>query len=168
MKALKILILLAFASHAGISQAVGYDQYTDEYQGFDSGAFHLTLLNRGEGLLETSDVSLGTILSSHHFSNQEDYNETHNGVYLSVDQWSVGSYRNSGDVHSTFVTYNSEVYRNRQIEVELVLGVADGYEGWKVASNGYMPIVGFSTRWTYFKTMMSYDVVAFGLEMPLN
>ena len=167
MKAKIFLVLIAMTFHMGTAQALEYDSYSDEFQSIELSQFRIPLLNRGEGLLATSDVAIGTILTSHHFDN-EDYNETHNGIYLSIDEWTLGTYKNSGNDQSNFVTYNSEIYRKHQLEVDLVIGLADGYGDWELARGEYLPILGFSTKWTYFKTMMSYDVVAFGLELPLN
>ena len=125
------------------------------------------LRNKKMGLLETTKISLGTIYKSHHF-NDDGYNETHNGIYLSVEGWSVGTYENSGNVDSVFVTYNPTLYRGNSVEVNLVTGVADGYEGWDYAKNGYLPILGVSARWLNLKAMLSPDLVAFGVELPLN
>jgi len=119
------------------------------------------------GYLEKTRLSIGTILKSHHF-NRDGYNETHNGFYLNIDRWSVGSYLNSGYEQSMFVTYNPRLYASRALDVSLVAGVANGYDGWEYAQNGYLPIVGVSAQWTYLKAMLSFDVVAVGLELPLN
>ena len=87
---------------------------------------------------------------------------------MSVEGWSVGTYENSGNVQSVFVTYNPNLYRGKSLEVNLVAGVADGYEGWEYAQNGYLPILGVSAKWMNLKAMLSPDVVAFGVELPLN
>ena len=47
-------------------------------------------------------------------------------------------------------------------------GVADGYEDWDYAQNGYLPILGVSAKWMNLKAMLSPDLVAFGVEVPLN
>jgi hypothetical protein len=41
--------------------------------------------------METTKISLGTIYKSHHFNNDAD-NETHNGIYVNVAGWSLGTY----------------------------------------------------------------------------
>ena len=120
-----------------------------------------------QGYLETTRISVGTILKSHHFRDN-DYNETHHGIYLHVDQWSVGTYLNSGDEQSVFVTYNPEIYSSKALAVNLVAGVADGYEGWNMAQDEYLPIVGVSANWMNIRTMLSFDLVAFGFELPMN
>ena len=120
-----------------------------------------------QGYLETTRISVGTILKSHHFS-RNDFNETHHGIYLNFEQWSVGTYLNSGSEQSVFVTYNPELYRNKLLKVNLVAGVADGYEGWNYAQGEYLPMLGVSANWMNLRTMLSFDVVAFGFELPLN
>ena len=164
---LKLALLFAVAFQSGLGHSVGYDDYPDENPGFDSAQFQIPLFGDGKGLLETTDIAIGTILTSRHFVD-ENYNETHNGIYLRIDRWSVGTYRNSVYEQSNFIAYNSEVYRQRQLGVELVMGVADGYGEWEQARSEYLPILGLSASWTYLKAMVSYDVLAFGFELPLN
>ena len=168
MKAIKFLLLLTIMSPMGISQALAYDDKANEFQTGDPAQASLPSADGGKGLLATSEFAIGTILASHHFNTDEDYNETHNGIYLSFNEWSVGSYKNSESKQSTFVTYNAEIYQDRIVEVDFVVGVADNYDGWKMSQGEYLPIVGFSAKWSYVKTMLSYDVVAFGFELPLN
>lgn len=167
MKTYKILLFLALALPMSVAQAQDYNHYSTDVQSPESELMHLLLLSGNKGLLASSEVALGTILTSHHF-NDDDYNETHNGIYLSVDQWSFGQYKNSGYEQSNFVTYNAEIYKKQLLEIEVVAGVADGYQGWDLAQGEYLPILGFSTKVSYFKALMSFDVVAFGLELPLN
>ena len=139
-----------------------------------SDAYHLAQTlpkpNYKRGFLEENEISIGTILASHHFNKYDyhDYNETHNGLYINVNRWSTGTYINSADEQSVFITYNPNVYRNNSIKVNLVAGISNGYEGWEHAQGDYLAILGFSAQWTYLKTVLSYDAVAFGLEIPLN
>ena len=126
-------------------------------------------LDRG-GYLEETEIAIGTILKSYHFAKYDyhDYNESHNGVYINMNRWSVGSYKNSSDVQSTFVTYNSNFYKNELFKVNLVAGIANGYEGWEYAQGDYLPILGVSAQWKYLKSMLAPDSIAFGIELPLN
>lgn len=121
-----------------------------------------------KGFLENTEIAIGAILKSHHFDDEYDYNDTHDGLYININRWSVGTYTNSSYTRSNFITYNSPLYRNNSITVNFVTGVASGYEGWENAQGDFLPIVGASARWSYLKAMLSYDVVAVGLEMPLN
>lgn len=168
MKQIKnLLLFLVLSFYAVVSQGQEIDNLSISALDIETGLFRLPVLNDKKGLLETTNLAIGTLLKSHHFDN-DDYNESHNGIYLSIENWAVGTYKNSANVQSSFVTYNSNIYNKRRFEVDLVYGVANGYEGWELAQDDYLPILGFSAQWTYFKAMLSYDVVAFGLELPLN
>ncbi len=161
------LLFLVLFFYAGVSQGQEFDNFSISALDIETGLFSLPILNDKKGLLETTDLAIGTLLKSHHFNN-DGYNESHNGIYLNIENWAVGTYKNSANVQSSFVTYNSKIYNKGQFEVDLVYGVANGYEGWELAQDDYLPILGFSAQWTYYKAMLSYDVVAFGLELPLN
>ena len=128
---------------------------------------YLPAVNVRRGLLETTKITVGTIYKSHHFED-ENYNESHNGIYLSVANWSVGTYKNSGNVQSVFVTYNSNLYQTKSLQVDLVAGLADGYQDWPYAQDDYLPILGVSARWMNLKAMFSPAVLTFGVELPLN
>jgi hypothetical protein len=122
------------------------------------------------GFLERADIAIGSLLSSHHFSkvSYHDYNETHNGVYININNWSLGTYKNSADVQSTVVTYNSRLYGKKLFKMNLLAGLANGYEGWENAQGDYLLILGVSTQLGYLKTVLSPDAIALGVEFPLN
>lgn len=109
-------------------------------------------------------------MSSHHFSKDSDYdyNETHNGVYININNWSLGTYRNSADVQSTVATYNSRLYENKLFKMNLVTGLANGYEGWENAQGDYLLVLGVSAQLGYLKTVLLPDAIALGVEIPLN
>ncbi len=92
----------------------------------------------------------------------------HDGVYINNNKWSAGTYKNSADVQSMFVTYNPNLYRNESFKINLVVGVANGYEGWEYAQGDYLPILGVSAQWGYLKTVLAPDALAFGIGLPLN
>lgn len=168
MRQIKNLILsLVLSFYAGVGQGQELDNFSTSALDIETGLFRLPILNNKKGLLEATDLAIGTLLKSHHFDN-DDYNESHNGIYLNIGNWAFGTYKNSAYVQSSFVTYNSKIYSKRRFEIDLVYGVANGYEGWELAQDDYLPILGLSAQWTYFKAMFSYDVAAFGLELPLN
>jgi hypothetical protein len=169
MKKIITGLLILFSFSAGTSQGEEYTRLSANAFNVDINAYRAQVASKKRGYLETSKLSIGTILRSHHFAdNDYDYNETHNGIYLNVERWSIGSYLNSGYEQSVFVTYNPTLYTGRTVGVNLVAGVANGYEGWDYAQNGYLPLVGVSAQWMYLKTMLSFDVVAVGFELPLN
>jgi hypothetical protein len=165
-KILQILVIVSLM-YAGVSDGKEGDTITTSALNLEIDPYQVPSSTRKRGYLEEARISIGTILKSHHFTNN-DYNESHEGIYLSVENWSLGSYRNSGNVQSTFLTYNPSIYRNRSMQVNLVAGMADGYEGWELAQGDYLPLLGVSAQWMYLRTTLSLDVVAFGFELPLN
>jgi hypothetical protein len=120
-----------------------------------------------KGILEESEMAIGTILNSYHFSSY-DFNETHGGLYISMNQWTVGTFLNSIDEQSVMVTYNSNLYKKESFKVDLVAGLANGYERMEYDLNGYLPILGVSAQWKYLKTVLMPNAVAIGIELPLN
>jgi len=167
MKKIIQFLVIGLLMYASASNAKEGDTITTSALNLDIDPYRVPATTRKRGYLDETRIAIGTILKSHHFNNNN-YNETHDGIYLSVENWSLGTYRNSGNVQSTFVTYNPSVYRNRSIQVNLLAGVADGYEEWELAQDGYLPLLGVSAQWMYLRTMVSLDVVAFGFEVPLN
>jgi hypothetical protein len=175
---LLFLVSLNTGASEGENTAAGKAEESSEIAtsavNLQSDAYRLTeTLPRSDykrGFLEENEISIGTILASHHFNKYDyhDYNETHNGLYINVNRWSTGTYTNSADEQSVFVTYNPNIYRGNSIKVNLVAGISNGYEGWEYAQGDYLAILGFSAQWMYLKTVLSYDAVAFGLELPLN
>ncbi len=130
------------------------------------------VLSSSKGVLENNDIAIGTILKSYHFDKDKydyhDYNESHDGLYLTVNGWSAGTFINSADNRSVFITYNANLYRGSAISVDFVSGLANGYEGWENAQGDYLPILGVSAQWAYLKTIMTYDAVTLGVELSLN
>lgn len=130
----------------------------------------LPTINLTKGYLEEAELAIGAIIKSYHFSKYDyhDYNEIHNGVYISLNKWSAGTYQNSADDQSVFVTYNPNLYKQESFKVNLVAGVANGYGGWEYAEGDYLLLLGISTQWKYLKTVLAPDSVIFGIELPLN
>jgi len=167
MKPIINIIAIGLLLHASIGKAQEFGDFSNSTFNLKFDAHHLPVSNPQQGFLETTKMKIGTIYRSHHFNN-EGYNESHNGIYLGVANWAVGTYKNSGYQQSTFITYNSQLYQHKSLQVNLVTGVANGYKGWTLAQGDYLPVFGVSAQWMYLKTMMSYDVLAFGVELPLN
>ncbi len=167
MKPILVALLMSLSLYAGIVKG-------QDVAGYMAGAVDLGIetyrrpgAETRKGYLEETEIAFGTILKSHHFVSG-DFNETHNGAYLRVDRWSVGTYTNSADEQSTFVTYNPMIYSHRALQINLVAGVASGYEDWKYAQGEYLPLLGVSAQWTSLRAVMHYGVVAVGIELPLN
>ena len=126
----------------------------------------------GENFLDKNKIAVGTILKSHHFDKDRydyhDYNENHDGVYFNINRWSTGTFINSADERSLFLTYNPNIYRKHSFAVNMVTGIANGYEGWENAQGDYLLILGLSAQWSILKTMVTPETATFGLEIPLN
>ena len=167
MKLIIKLLPIALLLYTSVSMGYESDSISNKVLNLGSDQYQLSATNRNKGLLETTKITIGSIYKSHHFKD-DDYNETHNGIYVNVEGWSLGTYKNSSNAQSVFVTYNPNLYQNNSLEVNLVTGVANGYEGWDYAPNGYLPVLGVSARWMNLKAMLSPNVVAFGAELPLN
>lgn len=120
-----------------------------------------------KGILEESEMAIGTILNSYHFSSY-DYNETHGGLYISMNSWTVGTFMNSVDEQSVMVTYDSKLYGNKSFKINMVAGLANGYERMQYSQSGYLPLLGVSAQWGYLKTVLMPNVLAVGFELPLN
>ena len=122
-----------------------------------------------DSFLSRNKIAIGTILKSHHFDKYDyhDYNETHDGVYLNVNRWSAGTFINSADERSVFVTYNPNLYQKESFVVNAVTGIADGYEGWENAQGDYLIILGVSAQWSVLKTLLTYEAISVGFELPL-
>jgi hypothetical protein len=163
-----ILILLSL--YCGVSQAQDSAVVTASLNDLDLNAHRVSTPSQEKAYLEKTRLSIGTILKSYHFGQYEDhdFNETHNGLYLNINNWTTGTYTNSTDRQSVFITHNTNLYRKNDFKVDLVTGLANNYDGWKNAQNGYLPMLGASVQWSGLKVMLSYDVAAFGFELPLN
>lgn len=163
---LKVLFIVSLL-YTSVSHGYEFESTANNVLVFGSEPYHLSSNKQEQGLLETTRITLGTIYRSHHFRDY-DYNETHNGIYVNVKGWSLGTYENSYYAQSGFVTYNPNLYRGKSVELNLVTGVANGYEGLRYAQNGYSPILGVSARWMNLKAMLSPEFITFGVELPLN
>ena len=119
------------------------------------------------GYLEESNVAVGTIMKSHHFS-AYNYNETHNGIYLNINRWSLGRYTNSVNQRSTVITYNNSLFKKKSFEIKSVVGMATGYKRMKNSYGDVLPMVGLSAQYMYFKGVLMPDTIVLGVEIPLN
>lgn len=159
--------LNAVAAEEHKDSATTVSALTPEVEPYDTSELVLPSSRR---TLESNDIAIGTILRSYHFNKYDyhDYNDSHDGLYLMVNGWSAGTYINSADNRSVFFTYNSNLYHKNSISVDFVSGLANGYQGWENAQGDYLPILGFSAQWAYLKTILTYDAMTFGIELPLN
>lgn len=100
---------------------------------------------------------IGTLNKSHHYRNDENFNDTHNGVYIVYNRNSFGTYLNSEYRQSVFFA------RHRPIDdtFSFTYGVALGYEV------GMLPIVGLSAQVSIFRLTFTQDAAVMGLEFPV-
>ena len=111
------------------------------------------------------NLSVGTInYSSHYISleEEEQLNETHNGLYVQYQEWMVGAFTNSYDDSSRFVTRRFNLDQNFSVEV----GVADGYE--KANDHGYMPLAGLTYHYSIVNISLTPIFVLVGLEFQIG
>ena len=179
MKASLLILLVALLLHAVSTQRVEagvipesvvvtmVDDATLASEPYEQQQVTVSATSSKKGILEESEMAIGTILNSYHFSSYN-FNETHGGLYISMNQWTVGTFMNSVDEQSVMVTYNSNLYKKESFKVDLVAGAANGYERMQYDVNGYLPILGVSAKWKYLKTVLMPNLVAFGIELPLN
>ncbi len=163
-----VLVLLTL--YTGSSHGQEFSALVSGIDDLQINAYRIPVLNQKKSYLERTKLAVGTILKSVHYGKQagQDFNQTHNGIYLSINNWSAGTYTNSTNRQSVFITHNTSLYQKNAFKVDLVTGVANGYENWSNAHDGYLPMLGTSLQWQYLKVMLSYDVAAFGFELPLN
>jgi hypothetical protein len=167
MKTVCKLIVSLFALYGVPGLAQDYSYSPSPVDEDFSSLVHLSLYGEQEAFLQRKKISIGTILKSHHFSD-DGFNDSHPGFYLEIDNWSAGTYENSYYRDSTFVTYNSEFFDSRGLKFSFVAGVADGYTGAPLAQDDYLPILGLSAQMKNLKAMLIYDVLVFGLEFRMN
>ncbi len=170
MKQTARLFLIIFSLYTGACLGQELDDTTTSALDPNIDLYHLPETSDTKSLMKEARIAVGTIVKSHHFDKLDyhDYNDSHRGVYININRWSLGTFTNSSDDQSVFITYNTNLYQNNLFTVNLVTGAASGYEDWEYAQGDYLPILGVSAQWSFLKVMLSYDVVTFGMELPLN
>ena len=118
MKPIIKILPIALLLYTSVSKGYESDSISNNVLNLGSDQYQLSATNRNKGLLETTKITIGSIYKSHHFRDNN-YNETHNGIYENVEGWSLGTYENSSNAQSVFVTYNPSLYRNNSLEVWL-------------------------------------------------
>ena len=108
-----------------------------------------------------ADVKIGTMNYSYHYDRSDDWNETHNGIFLQVDNWTVGTYENSEWHRSQYVAYSAPIADSKYFE--WTVGGATGYEKLPV-----MPLVGVKATYHYVYSLITPTVIAVGLSIPIG
>ena len=100
---------------------------------------------------------LGTLNESIHYRDNEDFNSSHDGIYLVHKRHVFGTYYNSESEQSLFYARNNPINRTWSYSY----GVAFGYE------LGVMPMVGLSAQISIVKFTLTQQAAVVGLEFPL-
>ena len=100
---------------------------------------------------------VGTLNESHHYRDNEDFNSTHNGIYLVHNNNVFGTYNNSEDEPSFFFARSHPI--NSYLSYSY--GVAIGYNA------GMVPMVGLSAQVSVLKLTMTQEAAVIGVEFPL-
>jgi len=100
---------------------------------------------------------IGTLNESHHYRDDEDFNSSHNGIYIVHNNNLFGTYYNSDYAQSFFYA------RNKRLNdiFSFSYGVATGY------NVGMVPMVGLSAQISIFKLTLTQEAAVIGLEFPL-
>lgn len=100
---------------------------------------------------------IGTLNESHHYQDNEDFNSSHNGFYITHKNNMFGTYYNSEFEQSFFYARSRRINRIFSFSY----GVATGY------NFGLVPMVGLSAQMSIFKLTLTQEAAVIGLEFPL-
>ncbi len=100
---------------------------------------------------------IGTLNESRHYRDNEDFNSSHNGIYLVHNNNVIGTYFNSDYKQSFFYARNSPINKT----FSYTYGVAIGY------NSGMVPMVGLSAQLGVFKLTFTQEAAVIGLEFSL-
>lgn len=100
---------------------------------------------------------IGTLNKSVHYRDDEDFNDTHDGVYLVHNRNIYGTYYNSEYEQSLFFARSTRLNGT----FSFFYGVASGYE------LGVMPLVGLSAQLSILKVTLTQEAAVLGVEIPL-
>ena len=100
---------------------------------------------------------LGTLNESFHYRDNEDFNSTHDGLYIVHKRNIFGTYYNSENEQSVFYARTSPINGTFSFSY----GVAFGYE------IGAMPMLGLSAQLNVFKITLTQEAAVIGLEFPV-
>jgi hypothetical protein len=107
--------------------------------------------------IAAEEYSLTTLGSSYHFD-RNDFNEIHEGIFISRNNWSVGTYTNSINKESWAINYQHDLTP----WASLSAGVATGYE------YPLIPTVGLNLHTRYVYLEITPILVFTGLRLPIG
>ncbi len=100
---------------------------------------------------------VGTLNESYHYRDNEEFNSTHNGIYLMHNRNVFGAYNNSEDEPSFFFARSHPI--NQYLSYSY--GVAVGYNA------GMVPMVALSAQVSMLKLTMTHEAAVIGVEFPV-
>ena len=100
---------------------------------------------------------IGTLNESHHYRDNEDFNSSHNGVYIVHNRNVFGTYYNSEYEQSFFYARNSPI--NKIFSYSY--GIVTGY------NVGVLPMIGISAQMSFLQLTLTQEAAVVGLEFPL-
>ncbi len=100
---------------------------------------------------------IGTLNESVHYRDNEEFNSSHDGLYLVHNRNIYGTYYNSEYEQSLFYARTNRINSTFSYSY----GVAFGYD------LGVMPMVGLSAQMNVFKLTLTQQAAVIGLEFPL-
>lgn len=100
---------------------------------------------------------IGTLNQSHHYRDDDDFNDRHDGIYLVHNNNVIGTYMNSDNNQSFFYARSNPINQTFSYSY----GVAIGYNA------GMVPMVGLSAQLGVIKLTFTQEAAVIGLEFPL-
>ncbi len=100
---------------------------------------------------------IGTLNESIHYRNNEDFNSSHDGIYIAHKNYVFGTYNNSKSEQSFFFARNKQINRTFSYSYGLVTGY----------SFGTLPLLGFSAQFNILKLTFTPEAAIIGLEFSL-
>lgn len=125
-------------------------------------AFVLQIFIWGATALTSESVAsghyrLGTLNESFHYRDNEDFNSSHDGIYIVHDRNVFGTYHNSEFEQSFFYARSNRINSTFSYSY----GVAFGY------NFGVMPMVGVSAQFNIVKLTFTQQAAVIGVEFPV-
>ena len=100
---------------------------------------------------------IGTLNESVHYKDNDEFNSTHNGLYLVHNRNVFGTYYNSEHRQSLFYARNNPINRTLSYSYGVVLGY----------NIGLMPMVALSAQFGLVKFTFTHEAAVVGLEFSL-
>lgn len=100
---------------------------------------------------------IGTLNESVHYRDNEEFNSSHDGLYIAYERNVFGTYYNSENQQSIFYARNNPINRTFSYSYGFVLGY----------NFGLLPMVALSAQVGVVKFTFTHEAAVVGLEFPL-